>query len=324
MTRTATDSVALRQWYRQRPLYGAHLPMAARTGGSLGRLRRASHHAGPSRVFVGSQSMNVLSESVFTLRRLFEAIGLLLSAVALACSASAQGQDDTVPMGWVSGAGPNGMFGSAEAACHAQWHLYQGNHPSSRFIGAKARGDDRTIADCVWTQFQYLCPEPGQPGGISNCGTVFPSNVSLRCPRDYISSPDGLCRLRPSRERPCDPCDDDGKPNPKTANPVVISTGAKTLEAVDYATADGLFRIGRQYRSYQFGAPVQQNVLPRSVPRGLHGSWNFEFNREIQLGIFAGTPSAPNATVVGMPLSCNPMAHGRRSPVHRSRRLRAT
>ncbi|MBA4044790.1 MAG: hypothetical protein C0471_10275, partial [Erythrobacter sp.] len=229
---------------------------------------------------------------------MFEAIGLLLSAVALACSASAQGQDDTVPMGWVSGAGPSGTFGSAEAACHAQWQLYQGNHPSSRFIGAKARGDDRSIADCVWTQFQYLCPEPGQPGGISNCGTVFPSNVSLRCPRDYISSPDGLCRLGASRERPCDPCDDNGKPNPKTANPVVISTGAKTLEAFDYATADGLFRIGRQYRSYQFGSPVQQNVLPRSVPRGLHGSWNFEFNREIQLGIFNGTPSAPNATVV--------------------------
>lgn len=260
--------------------------------------REPGIEAGSSVVFVGSQSMKVQSGTFFTLKRMFEAIGLVLSAVALACSASAQGQDDTVPMGWVSGAGPSGTFGSAEAACHAQWQLYQGNHPSSRFIGAKARGDDRTVADCVWTQFQYLCPEPGQPGGISNCGTVFPSNVSLRCPRDYISSPDGLCRLRASRERPCDPCDDNGKPNPKTANPVVISTGAKTLEAVDYATADGLFRIGRQYRSYQFGSPVQQNVLPRSVPRGLHGSWNFEFNREIQLGIFAGTPSAPNATVV--------------------------
>ena len=78
---------------------------------------------------------------------------------------------------------------------------------------------------------------------------------------------------------------------------MIISTGSKYLEGLDYTSADGLFRIARQYRSSQIGSPFQERVLPRSQPRGLYGSWNFEFSRELQFGIFVGTPAKPNATV---------------------------
>jgi YD repeat-containing protein len=213
-------------------------------------------------------------------------------------SAQSSGQADTVLPGWTSPSGPSGIFHSAEAACEAQWKKYQSDNESSRFLGAKTGDDDMARAYCEWTRYQYLCPEPGQPGGIGPCGTIIPSYVELTCPIDYLFSADGLCRLNGAREQPCgDACDDDGKPNPKTDNPIILSTGAKYLEALDYASADGLFRIVRQYRSYQVGRPIQQRVLPRSQLRGLQGSWNFEFAREIQLGIFSGTPAAPNATV---------------------------
>ncbi len=185
------------------------------------------------------------------------------------------------------------MFESPEAACHAQWQFYQGERPLSRFIGVKATSDDRLIVECSWTSFQYLCP-----GGIADCGTILPGTAHFGCPNNYLATADGYCRLAAAREQACDDeCNNGGKPNPKTANPVVVSTGSKSLEALDYASADGLFRIGRQYRSYQVGRPFQSRVLPRAQPRGFYGSWNFEFNRELQFGIFAGTPSAPNATV---------------------------
>jgi RHS repeat-associated protein len=190
------------------------------------------------------------------------------------------------------------IFESPEAACEAQWEYYQGSRPSSRFIGITRRSDNWGFVNCEWTSFQYLCPEPGQLGGIGACGTILPSNAKLACPSDYLATADGFCRFNPAREQACaEQCSDTGKPNPKTDNPVVISTGSKYLEALDYASADGLLRIGRQYRSYQVGRPFQNRTLPRAQPRGLHGSWNFEFSRELQFGVVSGTPANPNATV---------------------------
>lgn len=232
------------------------------------------------------------------MRTIINIMALLALALGLQGQALAETDDDTVLAGWVSRPGPGGIFHSPYEACKAQWEKFQGSKESSRFIGARADSDDFTIMRCRWTTWQYLCPEPGQQGGIGNCGTVLPSTVDLVCPVDYYAVSVRLCRRAAARERPCtDPCSDDGKPNPKTNNPIVLSTGAKTLEALDYSTADGLFRIGRQYRSYQVGRPIQQGVLPRTQARGLQGLWNFEFNREIQLGIFDGSPSAPDATV---------------------------
>ncbi|MEP3049862.1 MAG: RHS repeat-associated core domain-containing protein [Erythrobacter sp.] len=225
-------------------------------------------------------------------------IGLFCSVFLVSTPAHAQAEEDTVLAGWISPAGPGGVYNSAYMACEAQWEEFQGNNESSRFVGVLTRDDDFRRMDCEWTRFQYLCPEDGQQGGIGRCGTNIPSYVEITCPIDYIAVNGRLCRRAAARERPCsDECEDDGKPNPKVGNPVIVSTGAKTLESLDYASSDGLFRIGRQYRSYQVGRPIQETVLPRAPARGLQGSWNFEFNREIQLGIFAGSPSAPNATV---------------------------
>lgn len=231
-------------------------------------------------------------------RRFMSSLGLMLLSLVLAVPAQAQADPpDTVLAGWISQAGPGGIYGSAYAACEAQWEKFQGDNPSSRFLGVRAKSDDWGRVDCEWTRFQYLCPEPGQAGGIGNCGTIIPSHVEISCPVGYYATQDQLCRLSASRERACDPCDEGGKPNPRTSNPVIVSTGAKYLEALDYSSADGLFRIGRQYRSYQVGRPIQQSVLPRAQMSGLQGAWNFEFYREIQLGIVQGSPSSPNATV---------------------------
>lgn len=246
------------------------------------------------------------SDHVSSMRWLFaRSVNALLIALVITAflfSHPAQAQADpseTVPAAWKSPSGPGGLFGSADEACEAQWEKFQGNNESSRYIGTRAKTDDWRKVDCEWTRWQYLCPEPGQEGGIAKCGTIIPSHVEIACPVDYYVTRDGLCRLNAARERECGgPCDDGGgKPNPKTGNPVIVSTGAKYLEAVDYASADGLFRIARQYRSYQVGRPIQQSVLPREQLRGLQGNWNFDFNREIQLGVFQGSPSSPDATV---------------------------
>jgi RHS repeat-associated protein len=215
--------------------------------------------------------------------------------------AFAQDQEDTTPIGWVSPHSPV-IHATAYEACKAQWEYFMSAYPASRFKGVKARDDDWRFVDCVWTKFLYLCPEPDQENvGLNECGTLFPDFVRVTCPYGYLPTVDQYCRLAAAREQRCDdPCGNGSKPNPKTSNPVIISTGAKYLEATDYASADGQFRIVREYRSFQVGRPIQAHVLPRSQPRGLHGMWNFEFSREIQFGVIAGTPATPNATVAIM------------------------
>ena len=66
------------------------------------------------------------------------------------------------------------------------------------------------------------------------------------------------------------------------------------LGAEDYASADGRFRIGRRYRSFQVGPPIIFGLLPRTgIPRWLTGGWNFDFGYELQLGAFSGTVASP-------------------------------
>ncbi|MDJ0642937.1 MAG: RHS repeat protein, partial [Erythrobacter sp.] len=174
------------------------------------------------------------------------------------------------------------------------------NNGYSRFIGTTARSDDWRFIDCEWTSWQYLCTEEN-PGAGFKCGTILPAYVQTVCPDGYVASIDGYCRQNAPPERPCDdPCSNsgnEGRTNPKTENPVVVSTGAKVLSSVDYASADGLFRISRSYRSFQVGSPIRQRSLPRSLPRGLDGFWNFDFSIELQFGAIAGSPSDPNAVV---------------------------
>ena len=223
--------------------------------------------------------------------------GLLLLLCALlgfAPAGTARAQAGEGAIGWVSGAGPEGAFPSAYEACKAQWQKYQGNKPGSRFIGARPYEDKWTTAGCLWTSVQYLCPE--ETGSRSGCGTILPSLVNFRCASGYTPTVDGHCRAGPPVERPCY-CGEDGRINPTVGNPIVLSTGAKVLRALDFEAADGDFRIGRDYRSFQVGLPIRGATLPRSTPRGLAGGWNFDFGYEIQLGDFSGSPASPNATV---------------------------
>lgn len=220
---------------------------------------------------------------------LFVLVGLMVSAPARAQSADGF-------IGWVSPPGPGGAYATAYEACYAQWEKFQGDKLSSRFIGAFPRDDDWTKQDCEWTRYQYLCPaETGS--GINGCGTIIPSYVRLECEDGYTPTVDGHCRLDPEVERPICICDENGKLNPVAGNPILLSSGAKVLSDVDYATADGELTIERHYRSYQVGRPIAGKVLPRNLARGLVGGWNFNFNYEIQLGAFSGTPAAPNAKV---------------------------
>jgi YD repeat-containing protein len=135
----------------------------------------------------------------------------------------------------------------------------------------------------------------------------LPSIANVVCASGFIPTVDGHCRQNPPVEKSCPTCpklrtggvdsggSEPGRSNPIVGNPIVLSTGAKKLDATDYASADGLFTIGRHYRSFQVGPPYIFGLLPRSNARWLVGGWNFDFGFEIQLGTFSGTPAAPGA-----------------------------
>jgi RHS repeat-associated protein len=168
------------------------------------------------------------------------------------------------------------------------------NNGYSRYVRAVPWANDWTHADCKWTSYQWLCPQ--ETGGGFACNTLLPSWVQLICASGYTKTVDGHCRLNPQPE--CVPCSKKaGRIEPTVGNPVLLRTGAKLVTATDYESADGQFRIGRHYRSFQVGGQIDGVILPRSLPRGLVGGWNFDFGHEIQLGVFSGSPSSPSAKV---------------------------
>lgn len=232
----------------------------------------------------------MLGHLKFACQKLF----LALALISLAWSGAVRAQSGEGVLGW-SPTGPGGYFPSAVEACRAQWRYYGMDNGYSRFIGADPNPDDWTWASCRWTQYQYLCPEE-TGGGVVTCWTIYPHGARFNCAPGFTPTADGHCRKDPEPERPC-PCAEDGRLNPSVGNPIVLSTGAKLLSAEDYATADGKFRIGRQYRSFQVGRPISGTALPRSQMRGLTGGWNFDLGYEIQLAPFSGSPSSPNAKV---------------------------
>lgn len=217
---------------------------------------------------------------------------VLCAVASFMLAGQAQAQNAEGYKGWAWG---GVYYATPEEACRAQWQGAGMNNGYSRFIGGFPTESDYSYANCRWTNLGYLCPaETG--GGLNSCWTVIPGSVSLQCNSGYTPTVEGLCRLDPAPERPCN-CDEPGRVNPKVGHPIVLSTGAKVLSAQDFATADGQFSIGRQYRSFQVGRSISGVALPRSLTRGLAGGWNFDFNYEIQLAAFSGTPAAPNAIV---------------------------
>ncbi|MDX8525898.1 RHS repeat-associated core domain-containing protein [Mesorhizobium sp. MSK_1335] len=158
------------------------------------------------------------------------------------------------------------------------------NNGWSRFIGAFPDvGSGPGTKACSWTSFQYLCTQETGHYTLS-CGTSLPGLVFFGCNSGYDQTPDGRCILNNPPQRPR--CETVG-------NPIDVSSGAKLLSATDFATADGRFRIGRNYNSFQGGRTFSQ----RSLPLGSAVGWQFNFEMELQLGSFSGSPSSPTGNV---------------------------
>jgi len=208
-----------------------------------------------------------------------------LAAALWPSSASAQMPEGTI--GW-SSTHTSEKFVSAEAACISQWHHYN-DPPKSRYVGAFVSPGNLNKAFCKWTQYQNICPEE-TGGGISSCGTVYPTYVELKCQTGYTPTLGKYCQKDPVPERPCN-CNNGGAVNPQVGNPIVLSTGAKVLHSTDYATEDGDFTISRSYRSTPFGRTTSLQTLPL----GLTGGWQLDFMYELQLTAFSGSPSTPSA-----------------------------
>ncbi|PZR51472.1 MAG: RHS repeat protein, partial [Stutzerimonas stutzeri] len=123
----------------------------------------------------------------------------------------------------------------------------------------------------------------------------MPVQAYFECASGYTPTVDGHCRANPEVECPVCGRNNGGHQNPTVADPIILASGATSIGAVDYESADGLFRIDRYYRSFQVGRPIDGKKLPFALPRGLIGGWNLGFGYEIQLEGFSGSPSSPNA-----------------------------
>jgi hypothetical protein len=70
-----------------------------------------------------------------------------------------------------------------------------------------------------------------------------------------------------------------GKPNPKTAYPVVILDGANSQSVTDYTSADGRFQISRTYLSASaLGLNANYGALATTA-----GGWRFDFEVEVHI-----------------------------------------
>ena len=110
--------------------------------------------------------------------RFWLSLAVYISAFSLFPVAPSQAAGDGV-LGWNSGVA--GYYGSAYAACNAQWEWAGMNNGRSRLIGASDT-DTWYIKKCNWTRFQYLClQETTGPGG---CG---PQRRSTRAAQSKVS-----------------------------------------------------------------------------------------------------------------------------------------
>jgi RHS repeat-associated protein len=247
----------------------------------------------PADVLVKCEASIVVQESwrVRLWRRLtrLSAWLAIVSLIFFAFSSAARAQSAEGDLGWQSFAAGVTKTTAVEA-CRAQWQYYN-PAPLSRFIGAFPT-DNPNRMNCLWTQFQYLCPEEAG-GGISSCGTTSPGYVERGCAAGYSAIASKYCAKAPVPERGCSEKGNNNgaQENPAVGNPFILSTGCKILRAEDYATADGQLEVSRSYRSLPIGASESF----RTQQLGLAGNWAFDFAHEIQLGSFSGSPSSPDA-----------------------------
>ncbi|GLQ77261.1 hypothetical protein GCM10007881_07770 [Mesorhizobium huakuii] len=202
---------------------------------------------------------------------------LVIVALGFATAPAAQA---TPHGGW------NGTYPTARDACYAfwaYWHLPLPHPGYSRFTGAFPT-DDPNVQRCHWTHYQ----DASCPYGPWGCTTIPPGTVAFACDSGYHRSLDDRCVEDQPPERP------PGCPaNPSAGNPIVLGSGAKYYQVEDFATQDGRFRIGRQYRSF-VGGRVSSYNEPALTP---DFGWQFNFDYELHLGAFSGSPSSPTGKV---------------------------
>ena len=226
------------------------------------------------------------------LAKVLHAVRLLIAIAALASFTGISASEAQAQSGWSSPSGPGGTYHSAREACYWQWLKFGHSAVDSRFIGAVPWSNDWTRADCKWTTWQYLCPQE-TGGGINSCGTILPSWVEFTCEPGYSKAIGNHCQRTPyfNPVRKLCSWNNGGRRDPSTPFPIQLENGSKALAALDFETADGLFTIGRHYRSL----PAGYSVGARSLLRGLAAGWAFDFSYELQMGDFSGSPSSPNA-----------------------------
>jgi YD repeat-containing protein len=134
------------------------------------------------------------------------------------------------------GPSPTGVAyaGSAEEACRIQHESY---NPTAIFQGAYP--NDGAAAVCNWDRTF----SGGTPGTL----------VYLACPEKHkaqngICIPDALQQI-PICNTDCGTSPLSGTPQPNKGNPININSGLKVQAETDYASADGLFTVDRQYLS---------------------------------------------------------------------------
>jgi RHS repeat-associated protein len=215
------------------------------------------------------------------LSKFFQCIVAICFAISME-SRAASAQSAEGFLGWQQG---STYYPTAREACKAQFDDFALGG-SQRFIGANIHEDDPNIAGCSWTFFGFLC------SGALSCTNSHPSTVSFHCATGYTRVLGTYCVKDPVPERPCN-CNSGSSISPTVGNPIAVLTGTKLVRATDFATSDGKFTISRSYRSIPFGLSATATLMPL----GLAGNWNFDFSYELKLGLFSGSPSAPNAKV---------------------------
>jgi RHS repeat-associated protein len=179
-------------------------------------------------------------------------ISLMLTVAFFGTSASAQTQElRAIPQPEVGlwrtiALGSNGIewhyAGSADEACRIQ---HQITNPLATYVGVAPMSE--VFMSCTWTR--YL------DGGPVGSNTTLGQPVNLECPEGYQARR-GVCVLRrlpilPMCNADCGSNPVSGTPQINIGNPININSGLKVQNETDFQTADGLFRVDRQYLSRQ-------------------------------------------------------------------------
>ncbi|NJS14205.1 MAG: hypothetical protein HC788_05760 [Sphingopyxis sp.] len=186
----------------------------------------------------------------------------LAAALALqSASFAAPLRQDVIRWGVYAGPEPSTPWvSSAGASCFLSWQYYADPNP---ILGTKY--GQKGVAGCDWETIPAV---PGPTVIFADCG-YYENNefVSL----GFLGNFKGEnCDLSVNTDRSPGLCRPDRIGTP---NPVILSSGAKYRDDVDFVTADGLMRVKRHYRSNQFSDMPYAGV---AYGPNIGAGWSFE------------------------------------------------